>query len=556
MNSLSNFGKWGIIWLCLLLCVSSSFAQLVYNPDTWTYTNDGEVIEQDDIWIPVEDEVVEVDDTTGTSDTSSASENDLVITAEGDVEWIPVDEDEGIEEEPEGDAEEIVFVPVEDVELIAFDENDPIITVTEQTSTLVADVAVDDLEGMLSEAIGVLWEYLDQNASSLASVYNDNISARYGTSFSDILSCIGDDNAIAQIQNEIQNIVTTLDTRIKSDSTSIFSQIATLKYQNSLDLVNDDALAIETRVIATNIDAFNQNFISLIDYYVQQSTASILEFIATEEASDYEALLASYLKRKTLVDQLKQAFTAFEKGSFFSQTVVGPRADELEDLANEIFQIFENDMEAQWSDRDPVAYQAMLSQMRTAFDVKVRQAIDELFPNGNIDRVYASYTSLADIYGINKDVYNCQAVISNDTIDTAGPTLIWTIDDIQQTLAIASSSVWGAQSFEELKVWLSDILLNFYQTDLLAQSKIAFDNADIIVLTEEQKLRNLYITQVKSFLLNMRLDYIDNDRLSAFESKLQRAITRINGAIDDGAEGNLLLILQSIRAAAQQVLGQ
>ncbi len=71
------------------------------------------MIEQDDIWIPVEDEVVavEVDDTTGTSDTSSASGNDLVITAQGEVEWIPVDEDEAIEEEEviseEGTSEEV-----------------------------------------------------------------------------------------------------------------------------------------------------------------------------------------------------------------------------------------------------------------------------------------------------------------------------------------------------------------------------------------------------------------------------------------------------------------
>ena len=599
-----------------MLSTSSVFAQLVYDSETWTYTNNGEIIEQDDIWIPVEDDILFINEDDmeeegqeeGEAETmveedsqvqedadqeiilsdddlelfepvtdddltilgSNNTSTDFTITADGEVVFTLIDEealanldDFTIQETQNQEAAELeseeeqleAETLVENVALIVFDENEPIITVAEQSSPMASDVSVDDLSGMLGDARTALKAYLDQNASGLASVYNDNISARYWSSFADIISCVADDNAVVQIQKEIQNIVSTLDTRIKADSAWIFSQIATLEYQNELGLVNDNALAIETRVIATNIDAFNQNFISLIDFYTQGATESIIDFIATEEADEYEALLASYLERKTSIDQLKQAFAAFEKGSFFGQTVVGPRADELKEFAKEIFAIFENDTSGQWADRDPKAYQALLTQMRTAFDGKVDDTIKGLFPFWNIEWIYNSYSTLSDIYGIQKEKYNCQAVISNDTIDTAWPTLIDSIDAAQRQIAVAMSATGGAKSFEELKSWLSWVLLEYYQSDLIPLSQVAYENAEEIVLTQDQRLTRLYVSQVTSFLLNMRLEYLADDNITAFDAKLQRAITRINGAIDDGAEGRLLLILQSIRTSAVDVLG-
>ena|GEM_PF-4792898 len=99
------------------------------------------------------------------------------------------------------------------------------------------------------------------------------------------------------------------------------------------------------------------------------------------------------------------------------------------------------------------------------------------------------------------------------------------------------------------------MLLEYYQSDLIPLSQVAYENAEEIVLTQDQRLTRLYVSQVTSFLLNMRLEYLADDNITAFDAKLQRAITRINGAIDDGAEGRLLLILQSIRTSAVDVLG-
>gem|GEM_PF-3256412 len=152
---------------------------------------------------------------------------------------------------------------------------------------------------------------------------------------------------------------------------------------------------------------------------MEQANSSITSFVDTQEAAEYETILQDYLARKSKLDQLKQAFTVFENGSFFSQTIVGPRADELEDLSEEIFTVFKNDMLSRWGNRSPQDFDNLVESMRSGFDAKVDDAIVSLFPHDNIQRLYNSYNVLSEVYGIDADAYNCQEVISNDAVDTA-----------------------------------------------------------------------------------------------------------------------------------------
>jgi hypothetical protein len=76
-------------------------------------------------------------------------------------------------------------------------------------------------------------------------------------------------------------------------------------------------------------------------------------------------------------------------------------------------------MLGQWGNRSPQAFDTMISSMRATYNLKVQETIQTLFPYGNIEGLYNSYTSLSQIYGIENDSYTCQAVISNDTVDTA-----------------------------------------------------------------------------------------------------------------------------------------
>ena len=186
---------------------------------------------------------------------------------------------------------------------------------------------------------------------------------------------------------------------------------------------------------------FSQNFITLIDSNAQQATASITSFVSTDQADEYQKLLNQYNKRKVRLDQLKQAFTAFERSSFFGQTVVGPRADELEGSSDDIFEIFKADMQGQWGSRSEADFDAMIDAMKRDYDIKVQETIADLFPFGDIDGLYNSYSSLAAIYGLDNDEYTCQEVIGNKTVDTAGPLLMTSIEEVQQTMAIAASSV-------------------------------------------------------------------------------------------------------------------
>ena|GEM_PF-5192496 len=151
---------------------------------------DQEIILSDDdleLFEPVTDDDLTI---LGSNNTST----DFTITADGEVVFTLIDEealanldDFTIQETQNQEAAELeseeeqleAETLVENVALIVFDENEPIITVAEQSSPMASDVSVDDLSGMLGDARTALKAYLDQNASGLASVYNDNISARY-----------------------------------------------------------------------------------------------------------------------------------------------------------------------------------------------------------------------------------------------------------------------------------------------------------------------------------------------------------------------------------------
>ncbi len=539
MNKVSKFQKWGIISLIWLLLVGVSFAELIYNPDTGTYTDTSvEQTNDDSIWIPVTDTVVttttvaNADQNTWDVQTMSWDNTQVVTTTETVVETT-------------------VETPVEFVE---FDTTDTIIQVTDISNSWTELISFKTLDAWLKQTVSSLGQYLDQQASDLAWIYNTNIANRYGSTFGELVSCIWDDNAVSQIQQEIQNIVETLDTRIKTDAAELHAQIANLKYRNQSGLLNKSALVIESNVVSTNIEAFQQNFLSLIDHYAQWASSSIIDFVDTNEAVEYEKILASYLARKSKLDQLKQAFTAFEKWTFFGQTVVGPRADELAAVWDDIFTIFKNDMLGQRWDRAPSAFDTMIEKMRLDFDVKVEKTIESLFPYWNVEWLYTSYSSLSWIYGLGGDTYDCKAVIANKTVDKAGPLLIKNIETIQQEIAVAMSAVWWATSWGELKEWLSDILLEYYQVSLLPQFQSTYSTAETIVLSESEIIYNQYRSQVVWFLLDMRVNYIDDDNLLWFEKKLERAYTRVEKAIADGAEGRLLLILQSIGDAIGQVL--
>ncbi len=546
MNNLSKIKNSGIVLIIVMMLFGLVSADLIYNPETGTYTDDsGQNIDQiDEIWIPVDDSTPTVTDATVTATTATSVATSWDV-ATGAVDLMVTT-----------DTPELIDLPQEEIVLLESWES--IIDITEPTliatTNTFQSVTIESLEPMLTDAGALLKAYLDQKAGELAWVYNSHISSRYGASFGELVECIGTENAVSQIQNEIQQIVSSLDTRIKTSSADLYADIASVTYKNNVWLLDVSETEIEATVIATNIDTFSQNYISLIDSYIGQASSSIIDFVDSEEAATYEEMLAGYLARRSKLDQLKQAFTVFENSSFFGQTVVWPRADELEALSNDIFTIFENDMLGGRGNRSPKDFKAMVAMMRVQFDGHVENTIEELFPYGDIDGLYKSYTLITDIYGLDEDTYKCREILANKSVDVTWPELIEKIQTAQEKIAIAQSAVWWASSREELQEWLSNILLSFYQDSLRAQYDNAYASAEIIELTEDEIIFNNYVSQVVGFLLNLKTSYVNNDNLLGFETRLERAYTRVEDKIAEGAEGRLLLILNAIKNGIVKVL--
>ncbi len=555
MNNFSIVQKWGIISLLFLLSVGTTLAALVYDPDTWTYTDDSVTVDvpwDDSNWIPVDEgpTTTAIDttiDTTTTEPWSSWEDNTTVI-------WIPVDEEATEEVNTTDPSSEIVEPTVSNEEIIDLGSDSTIVEATDPTTTATTSITIKSLKKELNTTVAVLDEYLDQNASDLAWVYNSQIVAKYGAAFWDLVACLWDDNAVLQIQNDIQSIITSLDTRIKTDSADIFAQISNIQYKKTVWLLDAAGLQIEGWVIMTNIDTFNQNYISLIDNYTQQGTQSINDFITSNEATKYQDLLDTYTTRTQKLNQLKQAFDNFENGAFFGQTVVGPRADELEVLSDEVFRIFENEMRGRRWNRSQAELEILLTSFKRQFADQVDEIVTWLFPYGDIEQVYNTYNLLSSVYGLKNDAYTCAEVISNKTVDTAGPELISKIQKVQENIAVAQSSVGWATSWLELQEWMTDALLQYYQTSLKSQYESAYATAEIVQVSEEELMFTRYKTQVVAFLLEMRTTYVANDNLTVFNQKLTRALWRVNTKLDEWAEGRLLIILQAIKAWIQEVL--
>gem|GEM_PF-5253671 len=102
----------------LLLLGSSVSAELIYNPETGTYTDDSIITtDTDDVWIPVQDSDIQPEEIE-TSAPETTSEEDILLVQD------PAPENTETQEE-----------------IIEFDEGDPIITISDTEATTLANQA-------------------------------------------------------------------------------------------------------------------------------------------------------------------------------------------------------------------------------------------------------------------------------------------------------------------------------------------------------------------------------------------------------------------------------
>ena len=594
------------IFLILSSSISPSFAELIYDPETNSYIDSNEenvvvvnVEWQEDIdWIPVEeeatvgtaepdseeDEVDEASDAEWSDDvvwisvgeTSETTQSDSILTAaeiEAAIETATAAKEKEIAEEEakkaaEAEAERIaaeaaakaaaqvdpVWSPTDPILKIEDIEPEMAVTTTAVTSVKTHK----ELIALLNQTRKLLSAYLTDQTADLWNAYNSALSTKYGDWLSEVVACLSDDNDIVQLDKEIKNVVAQVNERLNLEVSDLYTEIVQLNYNfGALKIIDKEERNTESSLIAAKIDVFNQNYISLIDFKAQQIRAWITEFINSDRAKKMEKQLNVFITRKWLLDQVKQTFDLFENSSFFSQTVVWPRADELYVLADDTYELFLNNMNTRWWRRDADTLTVFQADLKPRYDAFVESQIDELFPFGQVQSLYNSYATLTEAYWIEDDDFICSAVLTNKIADTVAPQLLEKIQTAQETIAIAQSAVWTPESWGDLQIWFSKVLENYYRENLDLDFSNLLSQVEEPELTESEQLFYSIKPQVVDFLIDLRKKHVDNDRLDAFEAMLGRAQTKLQKLLSsDATDARTTIILLAIEEAIEDVLNR
>lgn len=602
----------------ILLLVSIVYADLIYDPSTNSYIDD---TVENVVVVEIEEEVW-----TTTSDTDWLVYDPWTweYVAEENLTERPtwVDEADEADEENE-DEEEITVVMEEDEDDASEIASGAVYTgttedtlwtgnVLEETESVVepSDVEINNqetetdvlltgallLQGNLETQKNMLLSYLDWKKWEVETTYLTSIQGVFGIYFEEMSSCLQDTQTLDRLSKDMVLLYEELEGRIQSSSADLFADIAYLDYASTHWIYTPSQQEIEWWILSNSIDTFGQNGLLLIDHYIDEAMTSINDFVASTEAIKYEADILLYEERKKIVTELEQVFWHFETSTFFNQTIIWPRADELRLLTDDVFRVFDEQirMRRWWADNISV----LIQEVQNDYLVYVDQVLADLFPADGIADIYKSYSLLEEVYTTSSWDINCLNILQNAAIEEAWPQLITKIQKLQEWIAISNSSVWGASTWAELQEWFSRMLTLYYEDSIIPYiawelgielpkenesetwSESLVNWSDImnidtswftpVQLRQHEKQVALYIEQqeaytnqvytayvdmVIEYLSTLKSEYLENKTLLEFETKMETVYAKVETMLASGSiSWNTLVILEAIRTAIEKVL--
>ncbi len=507
--------------------------------------------------------------------------------------------------------EEDLPVPVVVIEEIDLIEPVTIVEVTdlvETASDQIKDAAT--LRTDLEDQKTMLLEYLNSKKWEVEKNYVSSVQDIFGVYFDEMSSCLQDTQTLDTLSKDMGVLYKDLESRMQTSSATHFAEIAYLEYAGNNWLYSESKKEIEWWVLSNSIDTYGQNGLLLIDHYFSEANESIDTFVASNEAKNYEESIVVYEKRKEIIGKLVQVFSHFEESTFFNQTVIGPRADELREMTDDIFRIFDEQIRVRrwWADN----IQTMIQQVQRDYLVYVDQVLAELFPADWIQDIYKNYTLLDGIYGLHAQQTNCSSILQNDTIETSGPQLIEKIQKLQEGIAISNSAVWWATTWTALQDGFSQMLIDYYETSVVpyiatqlweelpkeelvqeststttstvAQESSSSTRAVVssnitqvdtskmtpVQLRQHEKQLALYLQQqetynkqlyqayekmIVTYLTDLKAEYKEKRTIQAFEKLMEKAYGKVEVMLAWGTVWwETLIILEAIRAAIEKVL--
>ena len=545
--------------------------QIVFDPKTWLYvTVNGDalksVLDGDEVeWIPVDENPQPVATATDTEETAEVSTGTMatppaVATGEDTIASTPVQRE---------------TVTLADTTIVSVPTSAPVASVPAVTTY--ETMSIKDLKALLKTQQEMLVKYAEQKSNDVRASYNDQVADIYGPVFDDLLSCVGDNTTLNQITADAKSIEATLVQRVKNDAAALFAEISELQYKKSVWLITAAQQWVEWWALATRIDTYAQNAIVLVDHYQAEAVKQIESYVKTKEWKKHTNQMKTYAKRKELLDQVKQTFAHFENGTFFNQTVIWPRADELQQMTQDAFDTYIQRLEEiqnQWGES---AFKIYRNNAYSSIQTYSQDLINELFPSEGIQDIYKSYDLVADIYDLWADVYDCQAVLSNKQIEKVWTTLINKIQNIQEEIAVANSAVGTPKNRSQLRKWFQDGIQAFMEQNLLPTFEASFYEKSKIEKIKDgevqaekitvvanarpgtpeydAQLKQSYVTQIVLYLEALKVSYQSRKQMDRFEEKLTSAYIKVEKMLaEQNLTGTLAIQIDAIRVAIEQVI--
>lgn len=502
------------IWL---LIISSNVAALTYDPVTNTY----------------------IDDTPAQTQTTTQQ-----VVAETEAPSTP---------EPE----------VEEVEVSSVSSN----------SSRSYDGPLMALHQVLDQYNAQLQEYIGDTYLSLQEMIatsSDTIALQQRL---DVLECVWVIDDEFGIVDDIKTTQIQLRTKIRVVVADTHSEIEALETKINESLLEQFEENLEIAVIQNKVESLLREYTNVVDTYYDLSADEIdqlEENIATNNDA-YQAVIANYDERKTLLEELEKDYEEFIKKSSFVWVVVGPSLWDVNDAIDEIKRYYRIKFMAKWSEdvgshvtTDATTFQ---NQARTrfnrAFNEYVNALLDDLYPLEEIERINQELLTLRAAYTYDNGELDCRGLATNPVIESSAPSL-----EASMKALLVSINEWANQvatdegklptSAKELERQILEYAQGFVQDEqsvLLRDEKIRVQSeawstrSTTAVRTQRTRRENT----VREFLLAQYEQAISSDRINSFESKLKKALNKIP-PVKESVQGNTLLMVEVIEAVIKEFI--
>lgn len=432
--------------------------------------------------------------------------------------------------------------------------------------------------GSLASLHQLLDQYNDQLQDHIANTYQwlqEDIATSTSTvtlqQRLDVLQCVWVIDDEFKIVEDIKTTQKQLRTKVRLVVTDTHSEMEALETKIEENLLEQFEENLEIAIVQNKVESILNEYTNVINTYYDLSQDEILQLEEdiSSNNSAYEAVLNNYDARVEKLEDLEEVYSDFTKKSSFVWVVVWPSLWEVLAAIDEIKRYYRIKFMAEWSEEvgtrvttDSITYQ---NQARTRFNRAFSEYIDtlinDLYPLEDLERINQEMLTIRAAYLQDNGELDCRGLATNPTIDKVSETLT---NDMKELLISINSSANQVKTdtgklpttTKELQKQLLEYAQWFTSDEqgVLIRDEAIRVQAVAWVSRSTNKIRtseSKWSTTVRDFLLTQYETATVNNKLTRFESKLNKALQKIEVALPK-AEWTAKKMIEVIQAVIRE----